>query len=306
MTARSLEDLDPDADGGPPHAVDVSFLDGLAWAYESPPKQLLALTLQVRCDDEPLGRFLDAFLAAYPPGAPEGTRVKLDVATAHGQWIAYFDGRRAAGHPTREAMARSLVWHLNGAALGAATDHLHIHAAVAARDDEAVVFAGVSGAGKSTLVTALAGGPDGWTYFSDEVADIDADQRVHPYPRPIALDPGSWELLPDLSSRWPDDVPRLVTDLRLVLPASLGSAAPTGPAEVRAIVFPEVVPGASTELVPLHRAEALERMVPLVLNLRSLGVAGFERLGALVARSSCHRLVLDGVDDASAVILKLC
>jgi hypothetical protein len=304
VTIRSLEELDPDRDGGPPHAVDRAFLDGLDWVYESRAKQLLGLTLRVRCDDEQLGRFLHAFLAAYPAAAPDAVAIALDVAHARGRWIAYLGGRRTSGHATREEMARSLVWDLNVAALGAPTDHLHIHAAVAAREGGAVVIAGVSGAGKSTLVTALAGEPDGWTYFSDEVADIDADNRVHPYPRPIALDPGSWPLLPELSTRWPVGVPRLVSDLRLVLPASLGSPSAAGPVPVRTIVFPEVRPGAATELLPLQRAEALERLVPVTLNLRPHGVAGFERLGALVAATTCHRLVLDGVDDAPRVFLK--
>ena len=306
MTSRSLEELDPDADGGPPHAVDPTFLDELPWVFESPPKQLLGLSLQVRCDDPPLGRFLEAFLAAYPRATTDSTGSRLDVARGHGRWIAYLDGRRSSGHHTREAMARSLVWDLNVAALGAPSERLHIHAAVAGRGPGAVVLAGVSGAGKSTLVTALAGGGDGWRYYSDEVADVDAEGLVHPYPRPIALDPGSWPLLPDLSDRWPADVPKLVTDLRLVLPATLGSPVATDPAQVLMIVFPEVRAGAETELLPLHRAEALERLVPLVLNLGSLGVAGFERLGALVAATTTYRLVLDGVAEASQVILKFC
>ena len=304
MTGRSLEELAPDADGGPPHAVDPVFLDRLEWVYESPPKRLLGLALRVRCDDADLGRFLEAFLAAYPAAAPDVATSSLDVAHGRGSWIAYLDGRRTSGHPTREMMARSLVWDLNVAALGAPTDHVHVHAAVAVRDGAAVVIAGVSGAGKSTLVTALAGGGHGWTYFSDEVADIDPSHLVHPYPRPIALDPGSWPLLPDLSTRWPPDVPPLVTDLRLVLPSSLGPPPGAAAARVRGIVFPEVRAGATTALTPMHRAEALERLVPLVLNPRPLDRRGFDLLAAIVASTTCHRLALDGLDGVDEVFLK--
>jgi hypothetical protein len=294
VTSEGTDQVDPD-DDGPPYTADHAVLEALDWVYESTPKRLLGLDVVVRCDDDDLARFLDAFLDAYPTAV--GPAVRLDVARLDGRWVAYLDGRRRAFRDSREAMARSLVWDLTVAALAAPTPNLHVHAAVAAIGDRAVLIAGHSGAGKSTLVTALA--EAGWTYFSDEVAEVTEDGRVVPYPRPIALEPGSWSLLGDVSDRWPSRVPRLVSDLRLVLPSSLNSPPATGAATIVAVIFPDVRAHEPTALVPVHRAEALEALVPLTFNLRTLGVVGFERLGAVVAAAACHRLVLDGIDDAA-------
>jgi hypothetical protein len=60
-------------------------------------------------------------------------------------------------------------------------DLIWTHAGVAALGERAFMFCGPSGQGKSTLVAALLA--RGWTYFSDEIAAIDASSgAVHPFP----------------------------------------------------------------------------------------------------------------------------
>lgn len=60
-----------------------------------------------------------------------------------------------------------------------------VHAGVVAVKGKAILFPGRTLSGKSTLVAELVRA--GATYYSDEYAVLDAQGRVHPYARPIAL-----------------------------------------------------------------------------------------------------------------------
>lgn len=63
-----------------------------------------------------------------------------------------------------------------------------VHAGVVAREGRALVVPGVSFSGKTSLVRALI--EAGASYYSDEYAVLDADGRVHPYPRPLSIRDG--------------------------------------------------------------------------------------------------------------------
>jgi hypothetical protein len=63
--------------------------------------------------------------------------------------------------------------------------HLFVHAGVVGWRGRAILIPGRSGSGKTTLVAALVRG--GATYYSDEFAVLDANGRVHPYARRLAL-----------------------------------------------------------------------------------------------------------------------
>ena len=302
MNPVDLAGLPPAPDGGPPVRIERRLLDQVPCAATVGPVRLLGDRLIVHCENPELALFLGAFLAHFEAAADAGTT--LHVIEVGGRWAAYQDGGRALWAASVPAMARSLVWLLNAIALAAPAPDVHVHAAVASLGGRAVILPGRSGAGKTTLVAAMA--LDGWSYLSDEVAAFDVHHDlVHPYPRPLALEQGSWALVPDALGRWPDDVPELVTDLGLVLPATLGPAGPPVAARPVAIVFAEVIAGAVTALEPLTRAEAIERLVGLAFNLRSVGRDGFGALAGAVRRSSCHRLVLDGVAGAPGLLRAL-
>src|SRR5258708_10155101 len=67
-----------------------------------------------------------------------------------------------------------------------------VHAGVVGWNGCAIVIPGLSHAGKTTLVHQLVRA--GATYYSDEYAVLDAQGRVHPYPRPLGMrSPGSSE-----------------------------------------------------------------------------------------------------------------
>lgn len=62
---------------------------------------------------------------------------------------------------------------------------IFVHAGVVAVDGRAMLIPGESFSGKTTVVRALV--EAGAEYYSDEYAPLDADGRVHPYPRPLSI-----------------------------------------------------------------------------------------------------------------------
>ena len=66
-----------------------------------------------------------------------------------------------------------------------APEHVFVHAGVVAFDDRAIVMPGPSFSGKTTLVADCVRA--GATYYSDELAALDRDGLVHPYPKPLSI-----------------------------------------------------------------------------------------------------------------------
>ena len=68
-----------------------------------------------------------------------------------------------------------------------APDFIFVHAGAVAVDGRGVMLPGLTFTGKTTLVAELARA--GAEYYSDEYAVLDADGRMHPYARPLAIRP---------------------------------------------------------------------------------------------------------------------
>lgn len=66
-----------------------------------------------------------------------------------------------------------------------APDRIFLHAGVVEHQGRAIVIPGTSFSGKTSLVAELV--MSGATYYSDEYAVLDADGRVHPYPKPLSM-----------------------------------------------------------------------------------------------------------------------
>jgi hypothetical protein len=67
----------------------------------------------------------------------------------------------------------------------AAPDHVFVHAGVVAFDELAVLIPGPTFSGKTTLVAECVRA--GALYYSDDLAALDRDGLVHPYPKPLSM-----------------------------------------------------------------------------------------------------------------------
>lgn len=203
-----------------------------------------------------------------------------------------------------EHLAGVFLWHLNQRVMLETTSTLTIHAGVVSQGGRALIFPGDANAGKSTIVAALV--QAGFRYLSDEAALIDLGSAiVHPYHRSLALEPGSWGLLPALRPRHrpggfppPRDVWLLPPDE--IRPDCLGTSC--APAFV---IFPQVAAGEGLSMRPVSRAESVRRLARRATNLRARGIPGFDALVRTVEASSCWEINLDGVEDAVRAIRAL-
>lgn len=97
-----------------------------------------------------------------------------------------------------------------------------VHAGVVAWNGRAVLLPGASQTGKTTLVTELL--KRGAVYFSDEYALLDAEGRVHAYPRTLMLrNSGGWQH-PTLPSAWNAATADSPAAARLILSVERGSS----------------------------------------------------------------------------------
>nr|NLI51545.1 hypothetical protein [Propionibacterium sp.] len=95
------------------------------------------------------------------------------------------DGASATGTELASVL-QQLTQQVTYAKIAAQTGRLlMLHAgAVAGADGDAIAFVAPGGTGKTTLVRRLG---RRFGYLTDETVAVDADARVHPYPKPLSL-----------------------------------------------------------------------------------------------------------------------
>jgi hypothetical protein len=99
--------------------------------------------------------------------------------------LLYVDSARVTRTIERLELLADVERYLEQTLLVAATRRLFLHAGVVGWRGRALVLPGDSYSGKTTLVVELL--RLGARYYSDEYAVLDANGRVHPYPRPLKL-----------------------------------------------------------------------------------------------------------------------
>jgi len=181
-----------------------------------------------------------------------------------------------------------------------------VHAAVLGGRNGCIVLAGKSAVGKTTLAAGLMRA--GFRFFTDEVAIVDrATGQVLPCPASLRVKDGSWDTIAGV---WPnlksvaDTIAPAGFRIRYVAPVPGSFASGIDEASpVRHLVFPRYSPEASTDLVPMSRAEALE----------VLQETGCEMKGSLTSRTiadlvdwikgiNCYRMEVSSLSEAVPLI----
>lgn len=187
-----------------------------------------------------------------------------------------------AGHA--DELAAELIRVLDEAVIARMKGVFAVHAGAVEWCGRALLLPGATHAGKSSLVAELL--RRGATYFSDEYALIDAEGRVHPYPRPLLLRNGR-----------PNQIP--------ASPEDCGSQAGRRPAPVGWVVALRYHAGARWAVDPIPQSEAL---VTLLRNTpheweRSPDLLGV--FGRAVAGATCLAGQRGEAAEAAAAILRL-
>lgn len=191
-------------------------------------------------------------------------------------------------------------WGLNWCIATMAHQFLIIHAAVVARNGQAIVFPGNPGAGKSTLCAALVS--RGWRLLSDEMALISLqDLRITPIPRPIGLKNESIAIMqnfdPDaaIGPSVTDTAKGTVAHMR---PPTASVVRTDVCPPINSIVFPSYSTGSDTLLKAEGKARALTRLTEQSFNAHILGLEGFKVLERMVSTCSAFDLNYSQLDGA--------
>jgi hypothetical protein len=165
--------------------------------------------------------------AADDAGVLASIEVSCDA--ARGSWTVEVTGSAASCFDTWEGAVVGLQYHLDALVVRTLQGHALVHAGVVLVGESLVLLPGPSGSGKSSLVAHLVA--RGARYYSDELAILDAEGRVHPYRRPLMLR-GARGSYPDTSVRCdpPSALPAQRPEIVLFLTYDpIGAAGPIVP-----------------------------------------------------------------------------
>lgn len=184
--------------------------------------------------------------------------------------------------------------------------HSVIHAASAARGEEAVLITGESGSGKSTL-SALLSYSSGWRHLGDELALLSLAEplQLHPYPRPIGL---KNESIAEMEARAPSCrfgpllTDTLKGDVRHLLPPKAAIEAQLVPARPRLVISPRFQKGVEPAARRMTESECYVRLSTASTNQPRLGEAGFNSLVQLVRTVPGYDIVYGSSEQGVALV----
>ncbi len=178
------------------------------------------------------------------------------------------------------------------------------HAAALQKGGKTIVLPANSGSGKSTLAVALSA--CGWRCFTDELAVFDLeDLSLTPLPIPMRIRRGSFTPLLPFYPNIPE-MP-IFQDLYenqirwIILPKEqLGEK--TTSAQVTSLIFPFYNEKVTTELVPLDKSIALERLTITGSSEREMTLDDAKAMVRLVEQTPCYELTFSDLQEAITAI----
>jgi len=270
---------------------------------EPPPaRDLLGYRVAMATCDPDLTDYLRRLYAAFPEAAGADHRYSIEP-NDDGRFAFLVDGEPAGAADHPEGVVSVLVNHCNRQVAEQALQVL-VHAGGVERDGTAVVLPAQMESGKTTLTTGLVRA--GFRYLTDEAVAIDrATRRVVPYPKPMTLDRGSWPLFPELEPDEPFGTDGYKKTQWQVPPAAIRADAVGAACAVGFVVFPVYTEGATTELVPLTRGEALVELAKNTFRFDKEGRPTLEVLAEVVRHADVYRLPNGDLGEAVAAISRL-
>jgi hypothetical protein len=280
----------------------------------------LSTEFTIEADNREVAAFLGQALDSLRCDMGEGAEVETQALSIPSRWTYALEseGDQIAVSmrgikapitvaPVADAVS-TVMWHYNSEAIARTDDRVLLHASAVAGPTGALILPAVSNSGKSTLATALVRA--GLRYITDEAVAIDpASSLVHPYPKPIGLDPGSFPLFPELAP--PDDgLMALVRphkwwlDPRVVSPHGSDGVV-LHPVPVAAVVFPTYDPATAPCLTPMSPDRALLQLTHNAFNLRKWGQTGLDVLAGLARSVDSWSLTHNDIDQALTTLIPL-
>jgi hypothetical protein len=270
---------------------------------EAPPtRDLLGYTMTLAAPDPDLADYLQRLYAAFPLASRAEHSYSIEPDDT-GRATLLVDGEHVGSADEPEGLVALLVNHCNRRAAEQAPQVL-VHAGGVERHGTGAMLPASMEAGKTTLTTGLVRA--GFRYLTDEAVAIDRTTHTAvPYPKPMSIDPGSWALFPELEPDEPLPTNGYKADQWQVPPAAIRADAVGGPCAIGFIVFPVYEAGATTELIPLTRGEALVELAKNTFRFDAEGRPTLEVLAEVVRGAEVYRLPNGDLADAVAAVTRL-
>lgn len=244
-----------------------------------------------------LGTVLEPLAATATPTS----EVRIAEAPERG-WTVSVDGDSPTLVGSRLAAVLRTLAEINELAVASAPADLVFHAGSVGDAGGVALLPAASNHGKSTLTTALVRG--GLGYLTDEAAMVTGALTVRPFPKAIALDPGSFPLFADLAPEFAGDLGVALGGREWhVAPRDVGRVGEEGP--VRVVICPHWRAGAATRLHRVDPIEALHELLGLAFDFTGGGQPVFDRLVRLVTTVPVYRLGYSDLDEAVGVVTAL-
>lgn len=271
-----------------------------------------AASLRVRSDSPSLPAQLQAVYRHFPlltaaPWADLHVQVRRvnGLRRWFGPQVSFLcDGREPFEPFPADAPLPLLEWGGNWLIGGRLNDLLLLHAGALERDGLALLLPAVPGSGKSTLSAALS--LRGWRLLSDEFGAFDPQRGLfRAMLKPVALKNESIEVIRRFEPSAPlgPAFPKTRKGTVVHLAASADSAQRRGDgATPGAIILPQWVARAATELTPLSPDRLFGAIAYNAFNHATLGAVGFDAAAALARRCPGWSLRYSDLDEAISAI----
>jgi hypothetical protein len=288
-------------------ASPLSPTDG--WSYRLGPYECFGQRYSVWTTDRALASFLGELFAPMQidefdrsPGDSVVYRFRPPSQNALGRLLR--DDQEILTSNNGARLLWMLQWAINRQVIGNSCErHLILHAGAVECEGRTVVMPAAMEAGKTTLTTGLL--DRGCSYLSDEATAVNSELGVTGYPKPLSIEPGSWDLLSHHDPRLHSGLGPLLSQQWLVPVSRFAPIANFG--RLSAFVFPQYRVNAPTtcELLPPAGAlsAALECVfVPHGTNMETWKV---RELATVVSRVPSYRLITGDLEAACAEVLEL-
>jgi hypothetical protein len=269
------------------------------------PRHFRGYSFEITADDEHLLAYVDRLYGGFPP-APEAVGEVHSIALLSdedGSSRLLVDGSLVGSDAVAANLIGALVHTLTRRMLDA-TDALGLHAGGVARAGVGVALPAPMESGKTTLTAGLVRA--GFSYLSDESVLLEwGTNRCVPFPKPLSLDPGSWDLFPELEpeTNLPDDGYK--ASQWQVAPTDIRADAVAGPTPIQYFVFPRYAEGATTQLQRLARGEAVIELAKNTFRFNERARRSLDALAAAAQFAECYRLDIGRLDRAIALVSEL-
>lgn len=277
--------------------------------------RLAPFTIRLRSELPGLALHLETFYAGAIE-APGGQFVDFDIELLPGTGLRRWwrpqvrfllDGAEFFLPLPAEQAGPVFEWGLNWCVASQALGYLVMHAAVLARNGQALMLPGFPGAGKSTLCASLAL-IEGWQLLSDELAILDPTRgELLPHPRPISLKNASIEVVRGFPGA---RIGPVYTDTRkgtvthAAVPEASLAMREQG-ARVRWVLFPRFVAGQPPAIEEIDRAEAFKLIAEQSFNRERMGGVGFDAMMGLLGGARCFTAQYGSTSEGLAVIREI-